>query len=201
MTGFITELMNIFKTMPAYVASLFKNHMILFIIASAVFIFIVFFSNKIAIKMRTLFVLASLLLIVFSLISQSWPRIVLIVVVLVALLVCRIFRYILSEIRISRRNRRLEERALDKAAKRRGSWQNKQGYSGARKLIVEPEYIPEEMNRNEIREIIEKEFSNNSANSLTKEVDIVPEAESTAVLNATELVEEESTVILDTDKN
>lgn len=173
MTAFFTELMNIFKTMPAYILGLFKDHPILFVIVAAVFVFVTCFSNKVANKMRSIFVLTALLMVVFSLISQSWPRIAVIIVGLLALLVCRIIGFVISEIRITRKNRRLEERALDKAAKRRGSWQNKQGYSGARKLIVEPEYVPEEMNRDEIADVIENEF----ADPLKKPAEEVPAKE------------------------
>lgn len=155
----MTELINIFKTMPAYLISLFENHTVIMIIAAIFFLYVTFFSGKIASKVRSIFVLASLLMIVFSLISQSWPRIALICVGLLVLLACRIIGYIISEIRIVRRNRRLEERALEKAAKRRGSWQNKQGYSGARKPIIEPEYIPGKMDSDEIADVIENEFA------------------------------------------
>lgn len=155
----MTELTNIFKTMPAYLMSLFENHMIVMVIVAVVFLYVTLFSGKVAGKIRSVFVLASLLMIVFSFISQSWPRIALICTGLVIMFGCRIVGYAINEIRIMRRNKRLEERALEKAAKRRGSWQNKQGYSGARKPIIEPEYVPEAMNSEEIADVIENEFA------------------------------------------
>lgn len=153
----VQELMNILKTMPLYVIGLLKDHTVLFIAAAVVFIFVTFFTNKVANKLRTIFVLGSLLLIVFSFISQSWPRIVFITLGLLVMMFCRAIGFAISEIRIIRRNKRIEERALAKAAKRRGNWENKRGYSGARRLIIEPEYIPEEMDQNEIEDVIKYE--------------------------------------------
>ena len=153
----VQELMNILKTMPLYVIGLAKDHTILFFVTAALFVFVTFFSNKVANKLRTIFVLGSLLLIVFSFISQSWPRIVFITIGLLAMMICRAIGFAISEIRIIRRNKRIEERALAKAAKRRGNWENKRGYSGARRLIIEPEYIPEEMNQDEIEDVIKYE--------------------------------------------
>ena len=150
---------DILKHMPAYVIGLVQDHIILMAILAVLFIFVTFFSNKIANKMRTIFVLASLLMIVFSFISQTWTRIGFIILGLLAMAVIRLIGFIISEIRITRKNKRIAERALEKAAKRRGSWQNKQGYSGARKPIIEPEYVPGKMNREEIEEIIKNEFA------------------------------------------
>ncbi len=190
MLTIITELINILKTMPAYVIGLFQDHTILAIIVAAVFLFILFFSNKAANKLRTIYILAGLLLIVFSFISQSWPRIVLIILSFLVIAVVRLIGFIISEIRITRKNKRIEERALEKAAKRRGSWQNKQGYSGARKMIVEPEYIPGKMNREEIEEVIRNEF----ADKKPEEIE-TPEIEEGAVdeVEVSEKIAEEKT--------
>ena len=155
----VQEILNILKSMPMYIIGLAKDHTILFAVTAALFIFVTFFSNKVANKLRTIFVLGSLLLIVFSFISQSWPRITFIVIGLLAMVLCRSIGFMISEIRIIRRNKRIEERALAKAAKRRGNWENKRGYSGARRPIIEPKYVPEEMNREEIEDVIKNEFT------------------------------------------
>ena len=156
----VQVIMNILKSMPMYIIGLVKDHTIIFCIAAALFIFVTFFSNKLANKVRTIFVLGSLLLIVFSFISQSWDRIAFIVIGLLVMMICRLIGFAISEIRIIRRNKRIEERALAKAAKRRGNWENKRGYSGARRAIIEPKYVPEEMNREEIEDVIKNEFTN-----------------------------------------
>lgn len=166
----MTMILDILKNMPAYVIGLVHDHMILMIILAALFIFVTFFSNQIANKLRSAFILVSLLIIVFAFISQKWPRIGFIVLGLVAMAVIRLIGFIISEIRITRKNKRIAERALEKAAKRRGSWQNKQGYSGARKLIVEPEYVPGKMNRAEIEEIIKNEFADKKPEESSEEV-------------------------------
>lgn len=167
----MSEFMNVLQTMPAYLISLFKNHTLIMVLIAVIFLFVTLFSGKAATKIRSIFVLVALLLVVFSFISQSWPRIALICIGLLLMLACRIFGYVISEIRITRRNRRLEERALEKAAKRRGSWQNKKGYSGARKPIIEPEYIPEAMNSEEIADVIENEISDADKTEATASIE------------------------------
>lgn len=165
----MSMILDILKNMPAYAIGLVHDHMILMVVLAAFFIFVTFFSNQVANKLRSVFILASLLIIVFSFISQKWTRIGFIILGLIAMAVIRLIGFIISEIRITRKNKRIAERALEKAAKRRGSWQNKQGYSGARKLIVEPEYVPGKMNREEIEDIIKNEFADKKPEEVTEE--------------------------------
>lgn len=195
----MTLVLGVLKSMPAYTIGLFQDHTILMAVLAVLFIFVTFFSNKIANKLRFFFTLASLLMIVFSLISQSWTRIGFIVLGLLALAVVRLVGFIITEIRITRKNKRIAERALEKAAKRRGSWQNKQGYSGARKLIVEPEYVPGKMNREEIEDIIKNEFADKKPEeAVTEETAPVKEAteevvtEETPVEETTDAITEEA---------
>lgn len=190
----MTIVLGVLKSMPAYTIGLFQDHTILMAVLAVLFIFVTFFSNKIANKLRFFFTLASLLMIVFSLISQSWTRIGFIVLGLIALAVVRLIGFIISEIRITRKNKRIAERALEKAAKRRGSWQNKQGYSGARKLIVEPEYIPGKMNREEIEDIIKNEFADKKPEeAVTEKVDAVEAvAEEAPAEDTTDAITEEA---------
>ncbi len=160
------NLMDLLKTTPAYIIATFEKHMIAACIAAVVFVFVLFFSNKIAAFFRKLFVIAVLLLGVYAYFKDKWNLLVLAVGTLLVLLVIRLIGYTITTIRTNRRNKRIEERALERAAKRRGSWSNKQGYSGARKMIVEPEYVPEEMNREEIEEVIRNELSDKKPEDL-----------------------------------
>lgn len=150
-------ILELIKSMPAYVKYLFTKHTIVACIAVLVFIFVLFFSNKVAKVLRTLFVLSILALIGTAYISDRRPLLCLSIIALLVLIVIRLIRYIITTIRTNRRNKRIEERALERAAKRRGSWKNKQGYSGERKPIVEPEYVPEKMNKDEIENVIKHE--------------------------------------------
>lgn len=190
----MTMILDVLKNMPAYTIGLVHDHTILMLVLAALFIFVTFFSNQIANKLRSIFILASLLIIVFAFIAQKWSRIGFIILGLIAMAVIRLIGFIISEIRITRKNKRIAERALEKAAKRRGSWQNKQGYSGARKLIVEPEYVPGKMNREEIEEIIKNEFADKKPEESTEEV-----LEKVSEEVTEEIVEEVSDIPSDTD--
>ena len=49
------EFLNLLKSMPEYVKGLFMDHLIVACIAAVVFIFVLFFSNKVANTIRTFF--------------------------------------------------------------------------------------------------------------------------------------------------
>lgn len=168
------EIINLLISMPEYVKALFTDHLIVSCIAAAVFVFVLFFSNKAANKLRTLFVLAVLVLAAFALVSKRKPLICLCILSLIVLMIVRLIRYTIVTIRTNRRNKRIEERALEKAAKRRGSWKNRQGYSGERRAIVEPVYVPEKMDKDEIASVIENEKADHSK---TLAADIPPATE------------------------
>lgn len=151
------EIIDLLISMPEYVKALFTDHLIVSCIAAVVFVFVLFFSNKVANKLRTFFVLTVLVLAAFALVSRRKPLVCLCILSLIVLMIIRLIRYTIVTIRTNRRNKRIEERALEKAAKRRGSWKNRQGYSGERRAIVEPEYVPEKMDKDEIASVIEHE--------------------------------------------
>lgn len=153
------EILELVKSMPDYVRYLFTEHTVISIIAAIVFVFVLFFSNKVAKFFRTLFVIAILALVGTAYVTKRWPLMCISFLVLLVLFVFRLIGYIINTIRTNSRNKRIEERALERAAKRRGSWKNKQGYSGERKPIVEPEYVPDKMDKKEIDELIRHEKS------------------------------------------
>lgn len=151
------NIMEILKILPTYALGLIQKYTLPAVIAAAVFIFILFFSNKVASFLRKAFVLAVVIICVYAYFRDNWNLMTAALCCVLVLAVVRLIGYIITTIRTNRRNKRIEERALERAAKRRGSWKNKQGYSGARKLIEEPEYVPEEMNKEEIAAVINNE--------------------------------------------
>lgn len=151
------NLMEILKILPSYALGLIQKYTFPAVIAAAVFIFILFFTNKVASFLRKVFVFAVVIICVYAYFRDNWNLMAAAVCCVLVLAVVRLIGYIITTIRTNRRNKRIEERALERAAKRRGSWKNKQGYSGARKLIEEPEYVPEEMNKEEIAAVINNE--------------------------------------------
>lgn len=151
------EFLNLLKSMPEYVKGLFMDHLIVACIAAVVFIFVLFFSNKVANTIRTFFILAVLVLGAIGFVTKRHALLCLCIITLIILIIIRLIKYIIVTIRTNRRNKRIEERALEKAAKRRGEWKNRKGYSGERRPIVEPEYVPEKMDKEEIESIIANE--------------------------------------------
>lgn len=155
--------MEILKILPIYAFGLVQKYPIAAIVAAAVFVFILFFSNKVATILRNIYVIAVLIICVYAYFRDNWNLMTAALLTLVVLAVVRLIGYIITTIRTNRRNKRIEERALERAARRRGSWKNKQGYSGARKAIEEPKYIPGKMNQEEIEAVV----NNNAAESVT----------------------------------
>lgn len=153
------NIIEIMKILPAYALGLVQKYTIPAVLAAAIFIFILFFSNKVALFLRKLFVCAVIIICVYAYFRDNWNLMTAAICSVLVLIIVRLIGYIITTIRTNRRNKRIEERALERAAKRRGSWKNKQGYSGARKLIEEPAYVPEEMNKEEIAEVINTEGS------------------------------------------
>ena len=151
------NIIEIMKILPTYALGLVQNYTIPAVLAAAVFIFILFFSNKVALFLRKLFVCAVIIICVYAYFRDNWNLMAVALCSVLVLVIVRLIRYTITSIRTNRRNKRIEERALERAAKRRGSFKNKQGYSGARKLIEEPAYVPEEMNKEEIAEVINNE--------------------------------------------
>lgn len=169
------NLMEILKILPTYIIELVQKYSIAACIAAVVFIFILFFSNKVASFFRKAFVFAVIIICVYAYFRDNWNLMTAAICSVLVLAIVRLIGYIITTIRTNRRNKRIEERALERAAKRRGSWKNKQGYSGARKLIEEPQYVPEEMNKEEIAAVIDNEMSYEEPADITVSSDAATE--------------------------
>ncbi len=64
--------------------------------------------------------------------SANYELLGLCLLLVIVLLLVRLIRYTFVTVRQNRINRKIEQKALAKAQKRRGSWKEKQGYSGDR---------------------------------------------------------------------
>lgn len=149
------------KAVPEYLKTEFTVHTLIAVVVLAVFLFVLFFSNKVAGILRNIFVIACILAIIFAYFTQRYPMIW---TAVFSLIILAIIRGILKLIRTRRQdkiNARIEERALAKAEKRRGSWKNKQGYSGEAKPIIE-DYTPGTMDEDEIKDLVENESADAS---------------------------------------
>jgi len=144
------------KAVPDYIKWGFTHQTLIAVIVLAVFIFVLFFSNKAAGILRTLFVIVCIAACVYGAIAKKFDIVWTAFLALVILAIVRLITYIIHTIRQNRINARIEERALAKAAQRRGSWKNKQGYSGEAKPIVD-DYKPGKMSDDEIKDVIEND--------------------------------------------
>ena len=123
-----------------------------------VYLIVMFIDNKVTRPIRECLILAASVFAVIAYFKRRYSFVWLMLILLALLLVVRFLCYMLVTIRIRRRNRKIEKRALEKAAMRRGSWKEKRGYSGVRKEDDEPVSMPA-MNRDEIADVLENETS------------------------------------------
>ena len=95
-----------------------------------VYLIAVLLNNKVTRAIREFLVIAASVAAVTAYFKRRYSFVWLMLILLAVLFVIRLLSYLLVTIRIRRRNRRIERRALEKAAMRRGSWKDKRGYSG-----------------------------------------------------------------------
>ncbi len=148
------------QKVPEYLSIEFTTHTLAAVIVLAVFLYVLFFSNKAAEILRKIFIAAC---VIFAAAggfngpkNYGFQMICTAIIALVILAIVRTVRNAIVTVRQNRINARIEERALAKAAKRRGSFKNKQGYSGEAKPIVD-DYVPGKMSKDEINDVIENE--------------------------------------------
>ena len=82
---------------------------------------------------------------------------------LIILLVVRMIVRISAAIKQRKIDARIEEKALAKAAKRRGAFKKRQGYSGESREIDDEDFVPPSEAHVEIRKVIENEINEGKA--------------------------------------
>ena len=152
------QIVTYLREIPEFVKTMYEQHLIAVAVFGLVFLFVLFFSNAAASFLRTLTIIALIGAVVYGGVKKEagsgYQIAATALLLLVVLALVRLLFAAIGAIRQNHINRRIEERALEKAAKRRGSFKNKQGYSGEARPIEE-DYTPEKMNASEIREVIE----------------------------------------------
>ncbi len=180
----LNTIISLLQQLPDYALGLWASHKIPVIIALIIFVFVLFFSNKVAQILRLIFVVAVIAFGGYGYYKGNYVMIALAVCVLLILILVRIIIYAIRTIRQNQLDRRLEERALEKAAKRRGNWENRQGYSGEQKPIVQ-EFNTEKMDQQEIVEVITNEVRDDSIREETIGIiEEIHEAEQPAIEEA-----------------
>ncbi len=144
--NFVHQMIDAFYQVPAYCRAIASGRfMIASIVVAIVFLIVLFFTNRLVNILRRLFVLATIVLAVAAYFKNKFPLLWVCILTLIILGLVRLIRHIFVTVRQDRINERIEAKALAKARKRRGSWQNKQGYSGeAKPLVLDDEPIREE---------------------------------------------------------
>ena len=150
------------REIPGYIRWAFTSRTIAAVVIALLFIFVLFFSNKVAGVFRKFFIVLCIGASVYAAIAKKYDILWTAVFMLIILAIVRLIAYIIRTVRQNRINARIEERALAKAAQRRGSWKNKQGYSGQAKPI-EDDYTPGEMSKDEIADVIENDKADHPA--------------------------------------
>ena len=123
---FLTQL----REVPAYLEVLYEKHLIFIIVTLVLYLFALIFWNKLANFVRWIYALAAIGFLVYAYFKKNWA---LMIIVVTSIIVMLLWRAIGSAVRASKqrkRDRKIERRALEQAAKRRGSWEKKQAYSG-----------------------------------------------------------------------
>ena len=123
---------------------------------TVLYLIAIFVNNKVTRVIREILVLAIVAAGVGTYFKRRYPFFWLMVILLAILVLVRLLSYFLVTIRINRRNKKIEKKALEKARMRRGSWKERRGYSGAPREDNAPARLPE-MDRAEIRDVLDNE--------------------------------------------
>ncbi len=176
----MNTIVELFKGFPSFIQDAFKNHLIIFIIFLAIFVLALVLTNKVATICRYIFVIGAIACGVYAFLLKKNELLFALILSLIAMLVVRLLIYGFRNARQNRINKRIEERALAKAASRRGSWKNRQGYSGQQR-VIEDDYVPEKMSSSEINDVIKNDMSDTpqaiKAKSATQQLPTTEELE------------------------
>jgi predicted membrane protein len=148
------NILNQLLAMPGDVIAFVQEHLIVSIVVLVLFLFVTIFSNKFASIVRLIYIIASILAMALCFYKKYYSIMWALAALILLMIIVKIIVAVVKNLKVSRSNKQFERKALAKAAKRRGSWQNKQGYSGESKPIVSEEYKPEAMSREEIRNVV-----------------------------------------------
>ena len=155
----LNRVISYMAAVPDYLIMLWKEYPVILIVAGALFVIALFFPGSLAAFIRRIFIVACFLLAIaggFMGSRQNGHQ--MICIGASAIVIVGIVRLIINLISSAHRNmvnKKIEKVALEKAAKRRGSFRKRQGFNGDREQ--EPDLVsPEEVSQVEIRENIEQ---------------------------------------------
>lgn len=191
----MSTILDMFRQLPSFFQGAFRGHLIIMIIGIVIFAISLVLTNKLATVCRYIFVIGTVIVSIYAFVTKKSELLFVSILALIVMIQIRVIIYSIRTIRQNRRDRRLEERALAKAASRRGSWKNRQGYSGEARAVVD-DYVPEKMSRSEINDIVKNDMSDTpqaiKAKQATQKLPTAEELENArAILAAAEKAEKE----------
>lgn len=148
-----------FTGVPDLIREIFTGkYALIAVLILIIYLVAILLSNNVTRIMREIIVLAAVAAGLIAYFRRYFRFVWLMIILLAVLFVVRFLCFTLVTIRVSRRNRRIERRALEKAAMRRGAWKNRRGYSGAPEPDDEPPVMGV-MDSYEISDVLENETS------------------------------------------
>ena len=178
MPALLNRIISYMSAVPDYLIMLWNDYPAILIVAGALFVIALFFPGTVAAFIRRIFLVACFLLAVaggFMGSRQNGHQ--MICIGASAIIIVGIVRLIINTISSAHRNRvnrKIEKAALEKAAKRRGSFRNKQGFNGDREEAPDLS-SPEAVSHEEIRKNIAKMIKDAEAEDVSS-----PEADEEA---------------------
>ncbi len=120
------------REVPAYLEVLYEKHLIFIIVTLVLYLIALIFWNKFANFVRWIYALAAIGFLVYAFFKKNWALMIIVVASVIVMLIWRLIGSIVRAVKQKKRDRKIERRALEQAAKRRGSWEAKQAYSGTK---------------------------------------------------------------------
>ncbi len=122
------------QTVPDYLQYQFNNHMAVCVVILTVYLFALIFTNRIANLIRPFVIGACICFMVYGafqgLGGHGYQAVLTGVLALALMFIFRLLKTIIVSSYQNKVNARIEQKALEKAAKRRGTFSARQGYSG-----------------------------------------------------------------------
>lgn len=151
------------QTVPDYLQYQFNNHMAVCVAILAVYLFALIFTNKVANFIRPFVIGACLCFMLYGafqgLGGHGYQAVLTGVLAIVLMFIFRLLKGIIVSSYQNKVNARIEQKALEKAAKRRGSFSTKQGYSGESAAAPKKAETGNKMTDHEIRNVVDDYYT------------------------------------------
>ena len=153
--------------MPGFIIEMFTEHLVVSVAGVMIFLLALIVPGRIGSLIRKVVILANVLFAMaggfMGRLQNGYEIICLSAFSLIILLVVRMIVRISGAIKQRKIDARIEEKSLAKAAKRRGAFKKRQGYSGESREIDDEDFVPPSEAHVEIRKVIENEINEGKA--------------------------------------